>query len=55
MKAAVVIVNWNGAADTVACLDSIVDGGNDLRIIVVDNGSTDDSLVRIADALPSAA
>jgi len=40
----VVIVNWNGCADTVACLESLVaaDPGP-ASIVVVDNGSTDDS------------
>jgi GT2 family glycosyltransferase len=42
---AVVIVNWNGAADTLEVLREL-DGieGPPLRIIVVDNGSTDDSV-----------
>lgn len=41
---AVVIVNWNGAADTLACIESIFAGGNHSQVIVVDNGSTDGSL-----------
>lgn len=40
----VVIVNWNGRADTLACIESIVAGGNTGRLFVVDNGSTDGSL-----------
>lgn len=48
---AVVIVNWNGAADTIACLDSILDGLNRAQVIVVDNGSSDGSLARIAEGL----
>lgn len=48
---AVVIVNWNGAADTVACLDSIFSGSKNAFVIVVDNGSADDSLPRITAAL----
>ena len=51
MTFAVVIVNWNGAADTVACLDSIFAGSTQARVIVVDNGSADDSRVRIGEAL----
>lgn len=43
MTYAVVILNWNGAADTLACIDSIFNGGNDARVFVVDNGSTDGS------------
>jgi len=41
---AVVVVNWNGAADTLACIESIAAGGNHAHVIVVDNGSTDGSL-----------
>jgi GT2 family glycosyltransferase len=48
---AVVIVNWNGAADTVACLDSVLSGSKSAIAIVVDNGSADDSLARVAAAL----
>ena len=42
---AVIIVNWNGAADTLEVLGEL-DGvdGPPLRIIVVDNGSSDDSV-----------
>ena len=51
MNCAVVIVNWNGAADTLACLRSIFGGPNDVLAIVVDNGSTDQSLEWIASGL----
>jgi GT2 family glycosyltransferase len=50
---AVVILNWNGAADTLACLRSIHASGDTVRCIVVDNGSTDGSLARLADGLHS--
>ena len=42
---AVIIVNWNGVADTLAALGELegIDGPP-LRIIVVDNGSSDDSV-----------
>ena len=41
----VIIVNWNGLADTLAVLGELegIDGPP-LRIIVVDNGSSDDSV-----------
>ena len=43
-----VILNWNGAADTLACLESLRrQTFLDLRLVVVDNGSTDDSVARI--------
>ena len=52
-KAAVIIVNWNGWADTVACLDSCagLEYAN-REIVVVDNGSTNDSVARIRAAQP---
>jgi GT2 family glycosyltransferase len=48
-KVAIIVLNWNGWRDTIECLESLqrltypaVD-----RIILVDNGSTDDSLEKI--------
>ncbi len=45
---AVVIVNWNGASDTLAVLEELrrVEG-HEIRVLVVDNGSTDDSIERL--------
>ena len=41
----VVVVNWNGFADTRACLDSVVAAvPGPARVVVVDNASTDGSL-----------
>jgi hypothetical protein len=51
---AVVLVNWNGVDDTLATLASL-DGakaGLDVRPLVVDNGSTDDSVARLAAERP---
>ncbi|KQO46601.1 MULTISPECIES: glycosyltransferase family 2 protein [unclassified Frigoribacterium] len=51
----VVVVNWNNAALTARCveaLDSQV-GGTDFDLIVVDNGSEDDSVERLRPALGS--
>ncbi len=57
-RVAVVLVNWNGATDTLATLASLdraavrpEDGT--LRVLVVDNGSTDDSVVRLRAARPT--
>ena len=44
---AIIILNWHGADDTLACLDSLAKAEGDFRVYVVDNGSTDDSLSRI--------
>ena len=47
----IVVLNWNGADDTLACLSSLA--GVTLpscRVLVVDNGSTDGSPRRIRDA-----
>lgn len=37
----VIILNWNGESDTIACLDSIISNTKecDYNIILVDNGS----------------
>lgn len=46
---AIIILNWNGADDTITCLDSLscADGG--FYVVVVDNGSTDNSVSRLND------
>lgn len=52
---AVIIVNWNGKQDTLSCLLSlqkINKQGNALSTIVVDNGSTDDSVEVIGKKFP---
>lgn len=44
----VIIVNWNGWADTIACIQSLQNSEGVLgRVIVVDNLSTDDSIEKI--------
>lgn len=47
-KVSIVILNWNGWKDTIECLESVfrIDYPN-YRVIVVDNGSTNDSVERI--------
>jgi len=53
---AIVLLNWNGASDTIVCLRSVaaLAYGN-RRVIVVDNGSTDDSVARLREAFPDQA
>jgi len=51
MKTAVVIVNWQRPQDTIECVRSVKDSlAGDSHIIVVDNGSQDNSLQLILDA-----
>lgn len=46
----VVLLNWNGCDDTIAALESLVAADpSPQRVIVVDNGSTDESLPRLRD------
>lgn len=45
----VVLLNWNGWRDTVACLESLLNStGIALKVIVCDNASSDGSLTQIA-------
>lgn len=54
MKLSVVILNWNGKKDTLACLDSLQKTeAPPFNTIVVDNGSHDDSVAAISKEFPS--
>ena len=46
-KTVIIILNWNGADDTIACLNSLLQLRGNFRVLVVDNGSGDDSVERI--------
>lgn len=50
----IVILNWNNPGDTLLCLESVhdLDYGRH-RVLVVDNASTDDSVLRIKEAWPT--
>lgn len=52
-KHAVVILNYNGADDTLACLASIAQAKDAPHVIVVDNQSSDDSVQRLLARYPS--
>ena len=47
VRLAVILVNWNGADDTIECLESLLRTDRPVRVLVVDNGSEDDSVARI--------
>jgi GT2 family glycosyltransferase len=50
---AIVVLNWNGAEDTLACLKSLAGVMSpNCRVLVVDNGSTDGSPEIIREAFP---
>lgn len=52
---AIIVLNWNNADDTLACLRSVTAldyPAECLTVIVVDNGSTDDSVARICASFP---
>lgn len=48
----VIVLNWNNATDTLTCLESLARQEYPHRVLVVDNGSTDDSVARIRAAFP---
>lgn len=51
----IVLLNWNGWRDTVECLESLEKlSYRNFRVIVVDNGSADNSVSKIRDLFPAA-
>ena len=52
-KVACIVLNWNGWADTIECVRALKECTYpELTLIIVDNGSTDDSVTRIRSAHP---
>lgn len=47
MKVAIIVLNWNGADDTLACVKSLQRQTLRPNIIIVDNASSDDSVSRL--------
>lgn len=55
-RVALIILNWNNAPDTLACLESVLQSDYpNYHILIVDNGSTDDSAAQIRAAYPDIA
>ncbi len=51
-RVAIILLNWNGKEDTLACLESLEKtGGKDFTVLLVDNASEDDTMesVRLRD------
>jgi len=48
-----VLLNWNGGRDTIECLNSLANlQYSNYQVVVIDNGSSDDSVARIRRASP---
>ncbi|MCB1082253.1 MAG: glycosyltransferase family 2 protein, partial [Chlamydiia bacterium] len=52
MTVYVVVLNWNGKDDTLTCLESLAQMTSPHQTVVVDNGSTDDSVSMIKKTFP---
>lgn len=49
----IIILNWNGWRDTLACIDSLLHCEGEFHAYIADNGSTDESVARIAGHIAS--
>lgn len=53
-KVTIIILNWNGLEDTLECLNSVSKiNYSNFEVIVVDNGSKDDSVIEIRKHFPN--
>ncbi|WP_199556208.1 glycosyltransferase family 2 protein [Sandaracinobacteroides hominis] len=46
-RLAVIVINWNRWSDTLECLESLLRCDTRVRVVIVDNGSTDGSIDRL--------
>ena len=53
VEVSVIIVNYNSGRFLKQCIDSVSDTNEDVEVIVVDNASTDESLLRLESAFPN--
>jgi len=53
VEISVIIVNYNSGRFLQKCVDSVFDTNEDVEVIVVDNASTDNSVIRLESALPN--
>ena len=52
MRTLVIVLNWNGLADTLECLDALErQTHNQFDVLVIDNGSAGDDAARLAENL----
>jgi GT2 family glycosyltransferase len=52
-KVTIIVLNWNNVSDTLTCLESLSKlNYPDYTVLVVDNGSTDDSVAQISGRFP---
>lgn len=49
----IILLNWNGADDTLACLKSLEKAEGDFRVLIADNGSNDNSVERLSSFVSS--
>lgn len=49
----VVVLNWHGRTDTLACVESLLTGSPEAAVLVVDNGSADGTLEAVATRWPA--
>jgi GT2 family glycosyltransferase len=52
-EVAIIVLNWNGGDDTLACLESLARLDYPaFKVVVVDNGSSDDSVLAVRERFP---